>query len=508
MALVHVAMFDAVNAIDRSYEPYAAHVKASRGASMEAAAAQAAHDTLAALYPARLAVFDAALAEDLAGIPHGRARQGIAIGKEVAEQILELRSDDGASAVVGYAPPSNDAGQWHPTLPDFTPSPTGHVPLVTPFAIESSDQFRPAPPPALGSPEYATGFNEAKLLGAADAETADRDGNGLPDRTAEQTETAMLWRLPLTHHQVWNRIAQDVAEAQDSSLVENARAFALLNMAFHDGLQTSFESKYHYGLWRPVEAIRRAAEDGNAATDADPAWTPLHPSTPPYPTYAGNAATIGAASATVLSEVFGSDVAFEIAWGEYGFADVTRSYESFWEAADEEARSRIYGGIHFTFDSVAGQGIGANVGNYVVDNYLTPADGDDASQSHGHRLTAVSGEGEGMVNVSPTGGTPGFSAQIQVTVRKTSPNTTFDVKRAFDFTVDGVCTSDTFIQFPLPNPGPLVQLKTTEGGAGAAHISFERPQIADGTSFDVRFELSTPDGLLVLRTDCFTVAVK
>ena len=383
MALVHVAIFDAVNAIDRSYEPYAAQVHASRGASMEAAAAQAAHDTLTALYPARQAVFDTALAEDLAGIPRGRARQGVDIGKEVARQILALRADDGASAVVTYTPPSNDPGQWHPTPPDFTPAAAAHVPAMEPFALDNSAQFRPGPPPALTSPEYAAAFNEAKSLGSATSTT----------RTPQQTETAMLWRLPLTHHQVWNRVAQDVAVAQDTSLVENARGFALLNMAFNDGLQTSFASKFFYGLWRPIEAIRRAAEDGNPATEADPGWTTLHPNTPAYPTYAGNAATIGATCATVLADVFGSDaVPFTIDWSRYGFTGVSRSYNSFSSAADEEARSRIYGGIHFSFDSVAGQGIGRSVGNYVVDHFLEPGDGNNG-KSKGH-------DGDGNVRAS------------------------------------------------------------------------------------------------------------
>ena len=370
MALVHVAMFDAVNAIDRSYEGYAADVKASSGASQEAAAAQAAHDTLVALYPSRQAVFDAALAQDLAGIPRGRARQGIAIGQEVARQILELRSTDGAADVETYTPPSNDPGQWHPTFPDFSPAAAAHVPSMEPFAIDSAIQFQPGPPPALNTPEYAAAYNEAKVVGAFDAETADRDANGLPDRTAQQSQTALLWRVPLTHHQVWNRVAQDVVRAQDISLVDSARAFALLNMAFNDALQTSFASKFHYGLWRPVEAIRSTADDGNPLTEPEPNWRPLHPGTPPYPSYAGNAATIGAASATVLSEVFGDDVDFDIRWDSYGFPGVTRSYDSFWEAANEEAVSRVYGGIHYTFDSVAGQGIGTGVGNFVLDNFL------------------------------------------------------------------------------------------------------------------------------------------
>src|SRR5262245_11548467 len=142
LALVHVAMFDAVNAIDRSYEPYAAEVQASHGASLEAAAAQAAHDTLSVLYPTRQAVFDAALAEDLVGIPPGRRQQGVAVGHEVAQQILALRADDGASAIMTYTPPNTNPGQWQPTPPDFSAAANVHVPFITPFAVDSSAQFR------------------------------------------------------------------------------------------------------------------------------------------------------------------------------------------------------------------------------------------------------------------------------------------------------------------------------------------------------------------------------
>jgi hypothetical protein len=365
MALVHVAMFDAVNAIDRTYEPYAADVKASRGASQEAAAAQAAHDTLVALYPARTAVFDAELAADLQGIPPGRAKQGVAIGKEVARQILALRAGDGAAAVVTYTPPNNAPGQWQPTPPDNSPAGAAHVPGMPPFAVRNAAQFRPGPPPALTSPEYAAAFNEAKALGRATGSS----------RTPDQTLVAELWRTALGNHQVWNRLAQDMAAAQDTSLAETARLFALMDVALSDGLQTSFGTKYHYGLWRPVTAIRRAAEDGNPATEADPAWTTLHPTTPPYPTYSGNAATIGAACATVLADFFGADVPIQINWVRQGSpAGGVRSYPSFWAAAQEQADSRIYGGIHFRFDSVAGQQIGADVGGYVLGNFLTPRD--------------------------------------------------------------------------------------------------------------------------------------
>jgi hypothetical protein len=404
LALVHVAMFDAVNAIDRSYEPYAAHVHASRGASQEAAAAQAAHDTLAALYPARQAVFDAALAEDLADIPPGRARQGIEVGQEVARQILTLRSNDGSSAIVTYTPPNNDPGQWQPTPPDFSPAANVHVPLITPFAVASSSQFRPGPPPALTSPEYAAAFNEVKALGSANS-TA---------RTADQTQVGLLWRLPLTNHQVWNRIAQDVAAARQTSLPETARLFALLDMALNDGLQTSNESKYHYTLWRPVTAIRRAAEDGNPATEADPAWTTLHPSTPPYPAYASNASAIGAACATVLAGVFGSnDVPVEVHWDRYGFPGVTRSYAGFWAAADEMARSRVYGGIHFTFDCVAGQQVGANVAHYVLGKVLLP-------RAHPSSLTGAE-DGLAAALAQPATGTLTLSALGLQTLQPGAP---------------------------------------------------------------------------------------
>jgi hypothetical protein len=372
LSLVHAAMFDAVNAIDRSYESYHAQVPASRGASQEAAAAEAAHDTLVALYPGRAAIFDEQLATDLADIPLGRARQGVAVGKAVAQQILNLRADDGAAAIVTYTPPNNDPGQWQPTAPDFSPAASAHVSQITPFAVNSSTQFRPGPPPALDSAGYATALNETKVVGARDAETADRDNNGLPDRTPDQTQIGNVWRLPVTNHAVWNRIGQEMAAARGLSLPETARMFALLDMSINDGLETSFGTKFHYALWRPITAIRRADEDGNATTEAEPTWLTLHPNTPAYPTYSGNAATIGAASATVLTSVFGSDAGFQIHWDPYGFAGVTRSYTSFWDAADEQARSRVYGGIHFNFDSTAGQQIGTNVANYVIENYLEP----------------------------------------------------------------------------------------------------------------------------------------
>ncbi len=187
----------------------------------------------------------------------------------------------------------------------------------------------------------------------------------------------MAWMLPSSIEQAWFvDVAAEVAEAQGNTLPENARLFALLGVTTNDLLETTLGSKFHYGLWRPVTAIQRADEDGNPDTVADPTWTPLHPGTPPYPSYAGDAAGDSAAKATVLKRFFGTDdVTFDIQWP----ADVggTRSYASFWEAAQETADSRIWGGIHYRFDNVAGQQAGTSVADYVFDNFFQPLDQHD-----------------------------------------------------------------------------------------------------------------------------------
>ena len=356
LAIVYTAMYDAVNAIDGSYAPYFASVQAPPDASMEAAAAQAAHDALSALYPDKQAIFDAALAEDLVGIPQEQAEQGSAVGAEVARQILELRSNDGSDMPMSYSLP-DDPGNWQPT---GAPAVLVHAGSITPFAIDSSAQFRPPAPPALTSPEYAADFNETKTLGRADS----------TERTEEQANAAMAWMLPSSIETAWFvDVAAEVAEAQGNTLPENARLFALLGVTTNDLLETTLGSKFHYGLWRPVTAIQRAGEDGNPDTVADPTWTPLHPGTPPYPSYAGDAAGDSAAKATVLKRFFGTDdMTFDIQWP----ADVggTRSYASFWEAAQETADSRIWGGIHYRFDNVAGQVAGTSVADYVFENFF------------------------------------------------------------------------------------------------------------------------------------------
>ena len=366
-AMLHIAMFDAVNAMERAYTPYRFEVRASRGASTEAAAAQAAHDVLTALFPTQSATFDSLLDSQLANLPAGREKQGIAIGRAVAKAVLEWRQNDGWPPTIvpdpTYVLPLTP-GLWQPTPPAFSFATFTFMPKVTPFGIQSSTQFLPPPPPTLTSERYATAFNEVKALGSATSAV----------RTAEQTEIALRiaavgFNTPPT--EPFFRVAEDVALTHGLSLVDAARLFALVSVAIHDGLQTSFTSKFVYGLWRPVTAIRRADEDGNPATEPDPAWLPLLV-TPPYPSYAGNAACLGAAAARALQLAMGGDeIPFSVTWvGIPPNTDVTRDYDRFSDLAEEFARSRIFGGIHYQFDSDASQTACPKAAEYVHAHYM------------------------------------------------------------------------------------------------------------------------------------------
>ena len=364
-AIMHAAMFDAVNSIDGTYTPYLTEVPGTTNASLEAAAAQAAHDVLVGLYPTRKAVFDAELASSLLGIEEYRAQQGIRVGQIVAERILAARASDGWNVTPPvYSLPAT-AGNWQPTPPANSPATFTHYPSVVPFAIKSSNQFMPSAPPAMTSAQYAADFEEVKQLGAVNSAV----------RTADQTKVAQLWanvNTPTNFLFVWNNVARSVATARNTSTVEKARLFALINISLHDTLQVTFASKFKYGLWRPVTAIRRADEDGNASTVADPSWSSLI-AAPPYPSYAGNMAGIGTSQATILTLFFGrDDIRFQHTWEGAGGA--TRSYAGFNAMANEQERARVYGGIHFTFDNVAGQSVGRNVSNYIFQNIMRRRD--------------------------------------------------------------------------------------------------------------------------------------
>jgi hypothetical protein len=368
-SILHIAMFDAINSIEEIYTPYRVHVKASRGASSEAAAAQAARDVLTAFFPAQQAMFDNLLASQLAGISNGRARQGVEIGQQAAQAIMSWRQGDGWPAIITpdptyVLPPF--PGLWQPTPPANSLATFTFYPNVLPFALLTSTQYLPPPPPTLTSARYATDLNETKMLGSV----------GSVFRTPEQTLMAQLFagvNTTIGFIHVWNIVLAETAQSQGLSLIDTARLFALLNVAIHDGLQTSFTSKFVYGLWRPVTAIRRADEDLNPATDPDPTWTPLL-TTPPYPSYAGNAACLAAAAARALQLGFGRDnIPYSITWVRtMGLPAVTRSFTGFSDLANQQARSRIHGGIHYQFDSDASQFACPKVSEFTYSHFMLP----------------------------------------------------------------------------------------------------------------------------------------
>lgn len=368
MAMVHTAVFDALNGYLHRYDAYHVTADAPRMASQQAAAAGAAHRVLGALFPAQAATFDAALARSLAGVTSPKGREaGLAWGESCADEILALRADDHADDVVVYVP-TMAPGFWRPTPPGFAAALLPNWPTVTPWAMTSGAQFRGPGPPALDGTAYAAAFNEVKELG--------RDRSAV--RTAEQTEIALFWAdgagtaTPAGH---WQVIAQGLAGTKPGSLVANARLFALLGIAVADAGIVAWDNKYAFEHWRPITGIREADTDGNPYTVADPSWTPLLP-TPPFPSYTSGHSTFSAAAATVLAQVVGTDdVSFSST--SDGLPGVTRSFTSLWEAALEAGQSRIYGGIHWQYDNQDALVAGAALGHYVVDHFLRPRPGEN-----------------------------------------------------------------------------------------------------------------------------------
>lgn len=360
LAMVHTAIYDAVNAIAKAYSPYRVTAEAPVFASPEAAAAAAAHRVLVNLYPQKTATFDAALASSLGEIPDGKSENdGIALGQFVAQQIMALRSTDGAKTPMPYTP-LNSSGYWQPTPPNFQSALLPQWPNIACFAMTSGSQFRPVAPPILNSAEYAAEVNQVKDLGGKDSAI----------RTAEQTEIARFWAdgagtyTPPGH---WNAIAQDVSLSRGSSILEDARLFALLNIALADAAIVAWDAKYAYNLWRPITAIRQADTDNNPQTTADPNWDSLI-ATPPFPEYVSGHSTFSGAAAAILTDFFGNNVNFTT--DSIGLPGVSREFDSFYQAAEEAGMSRIYGGIHFLSANLNGLAAGRDLGNYVVDNFL------------------------------------------------------------------------------------------------------------------------------------------
>jgi hypothetical protein len=357
LAMVHLAQHDAVNAVDPRYESYAFDGR-DGDADPVAAAAAAAHGVLVLLFPDHRQLLDERLAQSLYEVADGSARfRGIALGAAAAAAIVDHRQDDGSDTpLIGDYTPVDAPGRYQFTPPaPFAAQPGWRY--VTPFSLNSPDQFRPEPPPALASAAYATALNEVKVYGSATSVA----------RSEEQTTFAHFW---YEFSDIgWNRIARVVTADNALGLQSAARMFALLNMALADSYIAGWDGKFHYDLWRPYTAIRAAAGDGNAATEPDTQWEPAL-ATPPVQDYPSTHSALGSAGAIVLAHVFGEQTSFAFTSTSAQDTALSRSFGSFSQAANENAESRIMAGLHFRFACDAGMSLGRNVGEWTVANHL------------------------------------------------------------------------------------------------------------------------------------------
>ena len=354
LAIVHTAMFDAMNSIAGRYTPYKFRVVPASGSSVEAAGVAAAHAVLEQLFPDQKSVLAAAYAASLSQIPNSSGKTaGIAVGEEVAAKILTLRASDGADASNVYRP-SAAPGMYVPTT-----LPIGSQwGSVTPWAMEHGSQFRPGPPPRLTSPEWARDYNEVKDLG----------GTKSTLRTAEQTGIARFWII--TGPEISDPIVRQLASSPGRSLIQNARLFALVEMATADAYIAVFDAKYTFNFWRPITAIRNGDVDGNDATSRDPAWEPVI-ETPLHPEYPCAHCITAAAARAVLEAEFGTGP-HALSMTSPTAPGIERKWTSIEEFAEEVAAARIYGGIHYRNSTEVAKGMGARIGELTVQNYLKP----------------------------------------------------------------------------------------------------------------------------------------
>jgi len=357
--LVHVAIYDAVNAIDGRYATFAVRPTSNpRGASREAAAAAAAHRVLATLLPGQLPLVDAALASSLAAIPDGPAKtRGVAVGGEVAQAWLAVRANDGRNNVVPYvfdfAPGSYQQTPGGPPMPAAP-----FMAQVRPFAMSTPSQFRAYGPPDLSSLRYAEDLRLTRALGSAGSTT----------RTARQTEVALFHtESPVTF---WSHNLRDLAAAKHLSISDSARLFAMAFVGFGDASIACWDSKYHYNRWRPVTAIRAADVDGNPATSADPLWSPVFP-TPGHPEYPAAHGCVSAAIAELIADFFGRErVRITLTSGVAG--TVPHVFHDTDEIIEEVVWARVYGGMHFLTSGRHGVTIGRKIAHLISTDYFQP----------------------------------------------------------------------------------------------------------------------------------------
>jgi hypothetical protein len=360
-AITHLAIFEAVNAATGEYEPYLGTTDPRRGASAEAAAISAAHLVLRTYFPNRAGVLDAARTASLARIADGRAkRKGVALGERAAADLIAARAYDGSEPPEWYLPTTSNPGEWQLT-PDCS-SAGGyflHWRNVKPFSIRSADQFRSDPPPALNSNRYARMYKEVKEVG----------GRESTERPADRTDVVRMYAVR-GDAVLWNPIARQLASASRHSLSQNARTFALLNMALSDGGVAVMDAKYHYNFWRPETAIAAAADDGNQRTEPDAAYVPLI-AAPCFPSYPSGHATTSYAAREVLERIYG-ERGHAVTVSTPALPDIVLKYSTLEAITADIDDARVYGGIHFRFDQEAGAEQGRRVGAYVLRHSLKP----------------------------------------------------------------------------------------------------------------------------------------
>jgi hypothetical protein len=405
LAIVHIAMFDAVNAVVGEYESYTGVQAAPGPLSMEAAIAEAAHDTLVVLFPSQKAAFDVRLAADLNAINNPKAKaNGIDLGNRAAAAILVLKAEDGSQIPeprVGIDYLTSDlAGHWRQDPISLIPLALGaHWSQCKPFVLQSASQFRVPPPPAMESADYAVAFDEVKRLGG--------DGITTPtQRTPEQSFIGVYWAYDGTPSlcappRLYNQITLQIADQMGSSDLEVARLLTLVNVAMADAGSAVWDSKFHHDFWRPITGIREAdagtgpsgTGDGNPATVSDPTFSPLGAPasnvsngknfTPPFPAYPSGHAGFGGALFQTLRNFYGTDkIAFTFVSDEFNGSTrgadgsvrplIPRTFSSLSQAEEENGQSRIYLGIHWSFDKTAGIAQGRQVADHVFANTFRP----------------------------------------------------------------------------------------------------------------------------------------
>jgi len=362
-AIVQASVFDAVNGIERRYTPYHVEPAAPPGASRRAAAASAAYTALAALLPAQKPLFDQQLEATVARLSDDPANPGQSVvrgldwGKTVANAMLAWRANDGINAVLPPYVVGNAPGGWQPTPPLFGPPLFRQFASMTPFALTSPSQFLPAGPPPLSSTRYAQDLSEVETLGSATSIV----------RTAEQTQTAVFWQVD-TPAAMWNRVADQLADANETTLTQNARLLALMNIALADSTIGIWNAKNFFDSWRPVTAIRALL---------DPTWTPSL-ATPAFQEYPSGHSGVSDAAASVLASFYGDRTGFAVT--SAGLPGVERDFTSFSSSVLQIEDARIYAGFHFRFSCVDGATLGASVAAYVLGNVALPVHGQENGQ--------------------------------------------------------------------------------------------------------------------------------